>query len=203
MKNLTPQDIETGGSECIISFRGLTPDYENEEYTPVEPSKKEVQPLTAKEIIAEYDVSAAVAEKLVAYQSGMLLAYQDEVARIVGQVDRYNEIKPYVENSKLDKDILSQYVASTMNHKAMLKEFRPSSHLRNGLIGVTLSCTLFLVVTVMGWNANPPTGFDFVSLGIVAFIWLGITITAAWQIPSRYRARKIVYAILQGKQNGR
>ena len=156
--------------------------------------------MTAREIIKKYNVSAEVAQKLVDYQESILVNYCDAISEFLSKVDRYNEIKPYINNRKLNKKILIQYLESTNSQDRLIKDSTPSRHLINGLIGTLISYSIFITVVTIGWNTQPPSGFDFVSLALVAFIWLGFTSVAAWELPSNYRTRKILHNILKEKQ---
>lgn len=92
-----------------------------------------------------------------------------------------------------------QYLASNESHDKLMRDFNPGKHLRNGLVGTIISYAIFLGAVTLGWNTHTPTGFDFISLAMVAFVWLGLTTMVAWELPSEYRTRKIVYSILKNK----
>jgi hypothetical protein len=202
MKKLTIQDIANVYSTVYISFKDLDtyPKDSDDNLSPLEQSERDTQPLTTQELIKEYDISAEVADKLIDYQSSLLANYRDSISELLSQVDRYNEIRPYINNRGIDKSIFLQYLTSVEDLDKLKRDFNPAKQLRNGLIGTTTSYLVFFTSVIVGWNVKPPTTMsDFICLGLVAFIWLGITTGIAWQLPSEYRTRKIIYRILIDK----
>ena len=203
MKKLTTQDIANVYFEHYISFRGLDTypeNYDDTSLLPLGQLKRDAKPLTAHELIEEYNISAEVANKLIVFQSILLANYRNSVSEFLSQVDRYNEIKPYINSQGMDKSVFMQYLTSDENRDKLMRDFNPVKQLRNGLIGTMISYIIFFTSVVVGWNVKPPTTMsDFVCLGLVAFIWLGITTGIAWQLPSEYRTRKIVYRVLKNK----
>ena len=202
MKKLTIQDIANVYSTVYISFKDLDtyPKDSDDNLSPLEQSERDTQPLTTQELIKEYDISAEVADKLIDYQSSLLANYRDSISELLSQVDRYNEIRPYINNRGVDKSIFLQYLTSVEDLDKLKRDFNPAKQLRNGLIGTTTSYLVFFTSVIVGWNVKPPTTMsDFICLGLVAFIWLGITTGIAWQLPSEYRTRKIIYRILIDK----
>ena len=202
MKKLTIQDIANVYSTVYISFKDLDtyPKDSDDNLSPLEQSERDTQPLTTQELIKEYDISAEVADKLIDYQSSLLANYRDSISELLSQVDRYNEIRPYINNRGVDKSIFLQYLTSVEDLDKLKRDFNPAKQLRNGLIGTTTSYLVFFTSVIVGWNVKPPTTMsDFICLGLVAFIWLGITTGIAWQLTSEYRTRKIIYRILIDK----
>lgn len=202
MKKLTIQDIANVYSTVYISFKDLDtyPKDSDDNLSPLEQSERDTQPLTTQELIKEYDISAEVADKLIDYQSSLLANYRDSISELLSQVDRYNEIRPYINNRGIDKSIFLQYLTSVEDLDKLKRDFNPAKQLRNGLIGTTTSYLVFFTSVIVGWNVKPPTTMsDFICLGLVAFIWLGITTGIAWQLTSEYRTRKIIYRILIDK----
>lgn len=202
MKKFTIQDIANVYSTVYISFKDLDtyPKDSDDNLSPLEQSERDTQPLTTQELIKEYDISAEVADKLIDYQSSLLANYRDSISELLSQVDRYNEIRPYINNRGIDKSIFLQYLTSVEDLDKLKRDFNPAKQLRNGLIGTTTSYLVFFTSVIVGWNVKPPTTMsDFICLGLVAFIWLGITTGIAWQLPSEYRTRKIIYRILIDK----
>lgn len=202
MKKPTIQDIANVYSTVYISFKDLDtyPKDSDDNLSPLEQSERDTQPLTTQELIKEYDISAEVADKLIDYQSSLLANYRDSISELLSQVDRYNEIRPYINNRGIDKSIFLQYLTSVEDLDKLKRDFNPAKQLRNGLIGTTTSYLVFFTSVIVGWNVKPPTTMsDFICLGLVAFIWLGITTGIAWQLPSEYRTRKIIYRILIDK----
>lgn len=202
MKKLTIQDIANVYSTVYISFKDLDtyPKDSDDNLSPLEQSERDTQPLTTQELIKEYDISAEVADKLIDYQSSLLANYRDSISELLSQVDRYNEIRPYINNRGIDKSIFLQYLTSVEDLDKLKRDFNPAKQLRNGLIGTTTSYLVFFTSVIVGWNVKPPTTMsDFICLGLVAFIWLGITTGIAWQLPAEYRTRKIIYRILIDK----
>ena len=202
MKKLTIQDIANVYSTVYISFKDLDtyPKDSDDNLSPFEQSERDTQPLTTQELIKEYDISAEVADKLIDYQSSLLANYRDSISELLSQVDRYNEIRPYINNRGIVKSIFLQYLTSVEDLDKLKRDFNPAKQLRNGLIGTTTSYLVFFTSVIVGWNVKPPTTMsDFICLGLVAFIWLGITTGIAWQLPSEYRTRKIIYRILIDK----
>ena len=202
MKKLTIQDIANVYSTVYISFKDLDtyPEDSDDNLSPLEQSERDTQPLTTQELIKEYDISAEVADKLIDYQSSLLANYRDSISELLSQVDRYNEIRPYINNRGIDKSIFLQYLTSVEDLDKLKRDFNPAKQLRNGLIGTTTSYLVFFTSVIVGWNVKPPTTMsDFICLVLVAFIWLGITTGIAWQLPSEYRTRKIVYRILKDR----
>ena len=202
MKKLTIQDIANVYSTVYISFKDLDtyPKDSDDNLSPLEQSERDTQPLTTQELIKEYDISAEVADKLIDYQSSLLANYRDSISELLSQVDRYNELRPYINNRGIDKSIFLQYLTSVEDLDKLKRDFNPAKQLRNGLIGTTTSYLVFFTSVIVGWNVKPPTTMsDFICLGLVAFIWLGITTGIAWQLPSEYRTRKIIYRILIDK----
>ena len=202
MKKLTIQDIANVYSTVYISFKDLDtyPKDSDDNLSPLEQSERDTQPLTTQELIKEYDISAEVADKLIDYQSSLLANYRDSISELLSQVDRYNEIRPYINNRGIDKSIFLQYLTSVEDLDKLKRDYNPAKQLRNGLIGTTTSYLVFFTSVIVGWNVKPPTTMsDFICLGLVAFIWLGITTGIAWQLPSEYRTRKIIYRILIDK----
>ena len=202
MKKLTIQDIANVYSTVYISFKDLDtyPEDSDDNLSPLEQSERDTQPLTTQELIKEYDISAEVADKLIDYQSSLLANYRDSISELLSQVDRYNEIRPYINNRGIDKSIFLQYLTSVEDLDKLKRDYNPAKQLRNGLIGTTTSYLVFFTSVIVGWNVKPPTTMsDFICLGLVAFIWLGITTGIAWQLPSEYRTRKIIYRILIDK----
>lgn len=202
MKKFTIQDIANVYSTVYISFKDLDtyPKDSDDNLSPLEQSERDTQPLTTQELIKEYDISAEVADKLIDYQSSLLANYRDSISELLSQVDRYNEIRPYINNRGIDKSIFLQYLTSVEDLDKLKRDFNPAKQLRNGLIGTTTSYLVFFTSVIVGWNVKPPTTMsDFICLGLVAFIWLGITTGIAWQLTSEYRTRKIIYRILIDK----
>ena len=197
MKRLSSEDIANIYVRHSVRFRGLPADYDDEDIMVAEPSHATIHPLTAQELIQEYDISLVVADKLLAYQSGLLASYRETIAHMVDCSDRYNQVKSYLNNPKFDKAILAQYVENDWEHASATREFNPRKHLRNGLIGVALSYLLFLTLVVIGWSTIAPSStVDYISFALIAFIWLGFTTLAAVGLPKKYRARKVIYSIL-------
>lgn len=200
VKNITADDIMLGSMDCYLGLKYLDlymGDCCDGEYEHNDCNTTAFNPLTKRELVDDHDVTPEVADKLLAYQSGVINNYRTTIIELLGRIDRYNDLRPFLNRKGLDRGILGQYVTFELSHKEMLKEFNPYTHLRNELVGVSISFSLYIAATAFIWNTRSPTISDFISIGLVTLIWMGITITVARSIPGGYRSRRIIYAILR------
>jgi hypothetical protein len=198
MKKFTADDIANVYFQHVLAFKGLEPNgqEEDEDLLLIGHASKDVELISRQELINDFDISSDVADKLIGYQMNLIASYRNAVTELLRRTDRYVEIKPYLEDRTLSKAIFTEYVTSDWDRDKQLKEFQPMKHLRSGIIGTLMSCGIFILVVSLGWGVHAPVEFDFIWLGLVAFIWLGLTAMIARELPGEYRARKIVWDIL-------
>lgn len=206
MRKLTKDDIANCYYEFNFDFKGLNdyPEYYDEcgvNCGDVESLKNgSGKNLTAKEIMDKFDVSAEVADKLIRYQAKFLANYREQVFNFLQQKDRYLEIKPYVNDKKLDSYILSQYVNHNFKGDKLLAEFNPAKHLIRGVIGSIVSCVILAALMILSWEGGYGI-FDILSAGLLVLIWLGITLSFVWNLPKEYRTKKVILKLIKSKHN--
>ena len=146
------------------------------------------EPLTLQELTRDGRFTESAASKIIAVQSGILSSLRQEIETLSDCADRYLTVKPFLQQKNLDTALLAEYVYGELSKVDELKEFNPQTQALKSLAGVLTSCVIFAVLTALGLSQHPLTdSLDYVSLGMIAFIWLGFTGLAACRIPQRYR----------------